>query len=457
MVKNFLKGILKNGLFSFPLDYIKLSTLNRLEIKKTKYINSLLLGYYKQKAKNITIDCNISSKQKGRVFFLMNIQPLWEKSTSNFLKIIADIAKYYLENGIEVHFVLGNHSHVSYLTNNGIKWKNFMIVDSTDLKNKIEEDLYNMNKIEKNQISIHILNSNKGEISLKNYVCQVIEFLNNLKLNKTDLIINQGGKIKSNLFEELMKGIFCKKIYLPFGVNDKSNNEDSYTFSISLDFDKIDNISIFRSPNVNLSPFYWETLSNVKLSDDEESFLKILENKNFQYLFISAKQKIASSIDDEFIEIMNEINRKYNNIHFCLIGDTKQTIEKKLKDKITFDFKNISVVEFSESLYSFYKKINEKVNALFIFPRISGGGTGNLTVANAGIPTTIFKGNDAEGSWLPTEYFVDTKNDFLNQVDKFVKNKNNEREQFLKDFAEHKEKTENESKEMCRRLLYADK
>lgn len=31
------------------------------------------------------------------------------------------------------------------------------------------------------------------------------------------------------------------------------------------------------------------------------------------------------------------------------------------------------------------------------------------------------------------------------------------KERFLKDFIEHKEKIENESKEMCRRLLYADK
>ncbi|MCG3665690.1 hypothetical protein L5F09_08015 [Aliarcobacter butzleri] len=454
MVKNFLKGILKNGLFSFPLDYIKLSTLNRLETKKTKYINSLLLGYYKQKAKNITIDCNISSKQKGRVFFLMNIQPLWEKSTSNFLKIIADIAKYYLENGIEVHFVLGNHSHVSYLTNNGIKWKNFMIVESNDLKNKIEEDLYNMNQINKDEVQIHILNQDKGKILLKEYFNSVVKFFNNCQFNKNDLIFQEGGKIKSFLFEELMGKICAKKVHLTMGRTEFVNSKKyDYVYAFNTDLKENEIKPIIT----NLSPFYWETLSSVKLSDGEESFLKSLENKFFQCLFISAKQKIASSIDAEFIEIMNEINRKYNNIHFCLIGDTKQSIEKKLKDKITFDFRQISVVEFSESLYNFYKRINEKVNTLFIFPRISGGGTGNLTVANAGIPTTIFKGNDAEGSWLPAKYFVDTKDNFLNQIDKFVKNKNNEKERFLKDFTEHKEKIENESKEMCRRLLYADK
>ena len=454
MIKKFMKNILESGWFSFPLGYMKLSTLNRLEIKKTKFINILLLGYYKQKVKNITIDCNISSKQKRRVFFLMNIQPLWEKSTSNFLKIIADITKYYLENGIEVHFVLGNHSHVSYLTNTGIKWKNFMMVEVEDLKNKIEEDLYNMNQIKKNEVQIYILNQAKGNILLKEYFNSVVKFFDNCQFNKNDLIFHDGGKIKSFLFEELMGKICAKKVHLTMGRTEIVNSKKyDYVYGFNTDLKENE----IKPIVTNLSPFYWETLSSIKLSDDEESFLEILENKNFQYLFISAKQKIASSIDDEFIEIMNEIDKKYNNIHFCLIGDTKQAIKEKLKDKITFDFKHISVVEFSESLYSFYKRINEKVDTFFIFPRISGGGTGNLTVANAGIPTTIFRGNDAEGGWLPSKYFVDTKNDFLNQIDKFVKNKNNEREQFLKDFVEHKEKTENESKEMCRRLLYADK
>lgn len=454
MIKKFLKNILESGWLSLPLGYVKLSTLNRLEIKKTKFINTLLLGYYKQKAKNITIDCHKSSKEKGRVFFLMNIQPLWEKSTSNFLKIIADIAKFYLENGIEVHFVLANHSHVSYLTNNGIKWRNFMMVEADDLKNKIEEDLYNMNKIKNSEVQIHILNQSKGDILLKEYFNSVVKFFNDCQFSKNDLIFQDGGKIKSFLFEELIEKICSKKVHLAMGrtefVNTKRYDYVS-AFNIELKENEI------KSINTNLSPFYWETLSSVKLSDGEEGFLKSLENKIFQFLFISAKQKIASSIDAEFIEIMNEIAKKYSDVHFCLIGDTRQAIEEKLKDKITFDFKQISVVEFSESLYSFYKRINEKVDTFFILPRITGGGTGNLAVANAGIPTTIFKGNDAEGSWLPVKYFVDTKDNFLNQIDKFVKNENNERDEFLRDFAEHKKKTENESKEVCIRLLYADK
>lgn len=454
MIKKFLKNILESGWLSFPLGYVKLSTLNRLEIKKTKFINTLLLGYYKQKAKNITIDCHKSSEGQGRVFFLMNIQPLWEKSTSNFLKIIADIIKYYLENGIEVHFVLANHSHVSYLTNHGIKWKNFMMVEVDDLKNKIKEDFYNMNQIKKNEVQIHILNQCKGNIFLEKYFNNVVKFFNDCKFSKNDLIFHQGGKIKSFLFEELMQKICAKKVYLTMGrmelVNTKKYDYTS-TFNVNLQKNEI------KPLTTNLSPFYWETVSSVKLSDDEVSFLEMLENKTFQYLFISAKQKIASSIDDEFIEIMNEIFNKYNNIHFCLIGDTRQVVKDKLKDKITFDFKHISVVEFSESLYGFYKKINENVDAFFIFPRISGGGTGNLTVANAGITTTIFKGNDAEGGWLPTKYFVNTKNDFMNQIDKFVRNENNERKHYFEDFAKHKEKVENQSKEICWRLLYADK
>lgn len=455
MIKKFFKNILESGYFSFPLGYMKLSTLNKLEIKKTRFINALLLGYYKQKARNITIDESRKySKEKGRVFFLMNIQPLWEKSTSNFLKIIADITKYYLENAIEVNFVFANHSHVSYLTNNGIKWKNFMMVELEDLKVKIEEDLYNMNQIKNNEVQIHVLNQSKGDILLKKYCNDVVKFFNDCRFSTNDLIFHDGGKIKSFLFEELMEKICAKKVYLTMGrtefVNVKKYDYIS-TFNTSLRQNEINPIT------TNLSPFYWETLSGVKLSYGEESFLKNLENKKFQYLFISAKQKIASSIDTEFIEIMNDISKKHNSVHFCLIGDTRQAIKEILEDKITFSFKKISVVEFSESLYSFYKKINEKVDTYFIFPRISGGGTGNLTVANAGIQTTIFKGNDAEGSWLPAKYFVGTKDDFLNQIDKFVKNQNNEREQFLRDFAEHKKKIENESKEMCRGLLYADK
>jgi hypothetical protein len=453
MIKKFLKNILESGYLSFPLGYLTLSTLNKLEIRKTRFINSLLLGYYKLKAKKVKINCS-ETHEKGRVFFMMNIQPLWIKSTSNFLKIIADMTKFYLDNNIEVHYILANHSHVSYLSNNGIKWNNFMMVEADDLKNKIEEDLYNMNKIKNSEVQIHILNQNKGDILLKEYFNSVVKFFNDCQFSKNDLVFQNGGKIKSFLFEELMEKICAKKVYLMMGrtefVNAKKYDYVS-TFDINLKENEIKPIT------TNLSPFYWETLSSIKLSNYEESFLEVLENKKFQYLFISAKQKIASSIDIEFIEIMNEINKKYSSVHFCLIGDTRQAIEEKLKDKITFDFKQISVVEFSESLYSFYKRINEKVDTFFIFPRISGGGTGNLTVANAGIPTTIFKGNDAEGSWLPAKYFVDTKDNFLNQIDKFVKNENNEREQFLRDFAEHKEKIENESKEMCMRLLYADK
>lgn len=454
-MKRIIKEIIGIKLVCFLTGYIKLSTLNKFEIKRTRLINNLILNYYKYKVSKLSI--KIKRNNKKRIFIVLNTIPLWNSSTSNFLKVIADVCKYYNSIGYKVSIIITNHSHCSYFRNNGLKWSNLMMVDPVIMIDKIYNDLFNMNRITKNDLNIIVLNLNKGNVTLNDYFNNFEVVVNKIGFTKSDLIFHIGGKVKSMVFEEILKFLDSKRIYIQAGVNEVLINTENYDYIFTLNQNLYDNSKFFRTINLNLSVFYWEMTPNIRLSYSERTFLKKIKNKDFKYLFISAKQKIALSIDDEFIDIMNKIEKKYPESEFCLIGDTQKNIENVLKNKLTFDISKINVVEFSESLYSFYKRINSNVETFFIFPRISGGGTGNLTVANAGIPTTIFKGNDAEGSWLPAKYFVETKEEYLNQLDGFVKNQNGEREQFLIDFQNHKKKIEDESKEMCMRLLNYDK
>jgi len=453
MFKNKIRQFIDKGYFSFFLGNLTLSQLNKLEKKQIKLIKNLLKGYYIKYTANKTIYCD--DEQQNRVFIFMNILPLWEKSTSNFLKIIADIANFYADNNIEVHFVLANHSHMSYLYNDGIKWNNFMHIEHSKLKKKIYEDIYNMVSLKKKDLNIHILNPQLGEITLNQYIDDSIKFINNLNLSKTDLVFHDGGIVKSDLFEVLMKKICSKTIFLSMG-RAEIIDEKYYDYISSFNLDKGQkNTKIINPLTLNLSPFDWERRNELKLSIKESAIINKFKLIKPKILFICAKQKISNSLDQEFIDILNILLTKYKKSEVLLIGDDEKTIKNKLKNKIS-EINRIKVLNFSDSLYSFYLELTKECNSFFIFPRITGGGIGNLTVACANIPTTIFKGNDAENSWIPGKYFVETVDEYLSQIDSFVNNEKNI-EQFKVDFHNFKLKKENDSKKICFNLLFDTK
>jgi hypothetical protein len=262
-IKKVIFSIIETRIFNPIIGQIKLKTFKNLEKRKTPFIRKMLEVYYKSYLDKKSIKCNENKKQKSKVYFITNIFPLWEKSTSNFLKINADIATVYLKNNIEVEFILMHHSHLSYLTNRGIKWNDIMEVDYKLIENKIKNDLFNMYKISEDKIKIHILNKQKGNIRLSNYMKNVIEFFNNLNISKNDIFIYSGGKCKSDLAEILLQKICVKKVYLTTGA--KENVEcEKYNYVLTSNQQLLNKYSNAVLPkNVIFSPFEWEKKQNL--------------------------------------------------------------------------------------------------------------------------------------------------------------------------------------------------
>ncbi|SFO86900.1 hypothetical protein [Hydrogenimonas thermophila] len=430
IIKRILLAIVQKGYLNFIARNLKLKFYKELEIKKVPLIRDVLYTYYESILNRKHINCDEDLESQPRVFFLTNIFPLWEKSTSNFLKINADIANVYIKNGIEVNFILANHSHLSYLTNRGIKWKDFMNVDYEQIENKIKEDLYNMYKIERDKVKVHILNKNNGNIKLKDYIENVINFFNSLNLTKKDIVVFSGGKCKSDLLQIIMPKLCSKKIYLTTGAKEEveCSNYDYVLTSNSNLLNKYKNAIL--PINVNFSPFKWEEDENI--SNKEKIIIESLEKESI--IFVSSKQRYADSIDNKYIDILNNIMLKHNNLYLILIGDSKERILSILENKIEFNSNRIICIEFINSLYTFFKELNNNnFKTLYILPRITGSGVSNLMAACAKIPTTIFKGNDADGNWIPSKYFVETKEEYINQIEEFIKDEK-KIEEFINDF-----------------------
>lgn len=143
---------------------------------------------------------------------------------------------------------------------------------------------------------------------------------------------------------------------------------------------------------------------------------------------------------------------KYNEAILILIGDSKKNIFSKLKNKIKFNSNRVICIEFIDSLYLFFKELNNNFNTLFILPRITGNGVSNLMSACAKVPTTIFKFNDAEGKWIPSKYFIETKEEFINQINKFIQD-GKKREEFINDFEYFKKEKRNTGEKFFLGLL----
>ncbi|WP_281950363.1 hypothetical protein [Nitrosophilus kaiyonis] len=449
-IKQTINMIIETGIFNNIVSQIKLKTLKNIEKNKIPFMRKILQVYYKNYISKTTIKCNENQKRKPKIYFITNIFPLWEKSISNFLKINADIATVYLKNNIEVEFILMHHSHVSYLTNKGIKWNDILEVDHKLIENKIKNDLFNMYNIQKDKIRIHILNKQKGNIKLKDYIKNVIDFFDGLNFSNRDIFIYSGGICKSDLAEILLQKINAKKVYLTAGAKETVECQ-KYDYVLTYNNQLLNKYNNAIPPkNVIFSPFEWE--KNSKLSPLLQEKINKLLNKKVKGIFLSSKQQYTDSIDDEFIEILNNIMAKYSEFYLVLIGDNKNKIMKKLKNKIIFNEERIICIEFVDSLYVLFRELNKYFKTLYILPRITGSGVTNLMAACAGIPTTIFKGNDADGNWIPSKYFVKTKEEYFNQINKFIKD-DKKIEEFIKDFDKFKKEQQKKSKEFYLKLL----
>ena len=186
--------------------------------------------------------------------------------------------------------------------------------------------------------------------------------------------------------------------------------EEAYSFYLKSQSTEIHKHKLVKREH-RCSPFAWEILTDKKEQLDEQSLSIVnrLKEINRCNLIVSAGNKFFETrCDREFkLFLENHLNDQPTN-KALIIGSDKDSIAKcevlrKHSDKII-------VISSVNMIFSFFKAIAKMPNiaAMYTYPKSSSGsGRTNTYAILAGLPTVLFKLNDAS-SHICTKELVDS-------------------------------------------------
>jgi len=431
----------------FFIGKIPLIFFDFIENKRGGYFAKRIFeSYIEYRIKSKKIEQQSNKNLKPRVYIFANSYGMWQAPINSHLRLSLDIAKCYDDNKIEVKYLLSNHPFLSRYWHNGIIIKSNFLYENIKYKDKLLEYIYLMKGIK--NIGVDIIDS-LSYMTLNSYINSAIKSVEDININ--DIIIYQGGRPKSIILQNILSKLdVSKKIFLMGGRQEKITDINSYNIvlgpnnPINIDLNKNNNFKYITYTAYELEPFYYEKENLITLDDDSNKITESIKLSLNNNLLVYVKQKAASSIDSEFLDILDMLFKKRPKLNLLVVGDTKENIMNIFLEK---EYKtNIFTLNFSNSLYGLFRLLNNDFNTVFILPKITGNGGTNMIAAMSGMPTVIFQGNDAE-KYIPVKYFVETIEEYINQVIKFIDNKE-ARETYKIDFEKFKKDKKDEAKKL---------
>ena len=427
--------LILNKLLLFIVGRFSLKFFNQREKQnKVGYLyKQILFSYFDYKINNYEY-AKRNHNPIPKIYIFGNFIALWKDSTSSHLKRLGDLASIYIKNGYEVFFVLSNHPFRSIQSKDEAFFKNRFDHTKSEIKEKINYDLYNISGIDSNFHAI-VVNGKEDNFNLKEYVEYVCKLLNTFNLKNDDILFNIGGKYNSYLLTRLLCNIPGKKIYFMNSIDNKFNKDIQKLHDIVI----VPSVISFKKYNTSdseipimqtkakLSPFYWETKQYNNLNFKESELICSLKSYNTKYLILATKRNLSNVISNDYKYFLEKIFQQFDNINVLFIGDDYENISNSSPMKHFAYKENLFTLQHTDKLYSVYCALRNEFDTFYFFPQCSGSGHCNLFAGLAGIPCLFYEGNDAE-AYFPKFCFCNDYHEYLINALKLINDSNFKRQ-----------------------------